>query len=255
MISCLMITQPGRLALTRAAIADFAAQTHRERELLIVHDGDSQFHASLEHAAAACDAIIRVLRQPSGHTLGWLRNAAVDAAIGDYVCQWDDDDRYHPQRLALQLQALVDANADFCFLTDQLHWFPHSGGMFWDDWNRETYPFNVVQGTLFGKRARMPRYSDDVRGEDTALLVEILRSGAPIARLRDVGWCYVYVYHGANAWDKEHHAAITRMKSLGVAALLRREASLRQRLAEYRPGLGVVRFPHEAGYLQIHQIA
>jgi len=251
MISCLMVTQPGRLALARLAIADFAAQTHRERELLVLHDGDADLHAELERAAATHGAAIRVLRQPARATLGSLRNAAVVAAMGDFICQWDDDDRFHPERLALQWQALHDAQADFCFLTDQLHWFPASGDMFWDDWSRESHPFDVVQGTLLGRRSRMPRYPDAVRGEDTALLVELLRSNEKIARLRDAGWCYAYVYHGRNAFEFAHHVAISRAKALGFAALLRRERTLRQRLGEYRPGFGAVRFPHEAGHLDM----
>ena len=249
MISCLMVTQPGRIALARMAIADFAAQTHCERELLALHDGDDAFHNALEQAAAAHAAMIRVVRKPPGHTLGWLRNAAVAEARGDFVCQWDDDDRYHPQRLALQWQGLHDANADFCFLSDQLHWFPARAHMYWDDWDRESYPFNLVQGTLLGRRARMPSYPDHARGEDTDALLQILRRGDSIARLRNVGWCYVYVFHGANVWPSEHHAAISRVKSMGLVALLQRESTLRQRLTEYQPDFGALCFPHETGSL------
>ncbi len=251
MISCLMVTQPDRIALARIAIADFAAQTHADRELLMVHDGDAASHAMLERAATDYAVTIRVLRQPPGRTLGALRNAAVAAAAGDFICQWDDDDRYHPQRLALQWQALSEAKADFCFLGDQLHWFPASAEMFWDDWSREAYPFNLVQGTLLGKRASMPLYPEQSLGEDTGLLIEILRRGDSIARLRDAGWCYVYVYHGANAWTGEHHAAISGAKGLGLTALMQREGMLAQRLAEYHPGFGALRFPHATGHLEL----
>jgi glycosyltransferase involved in cell wall biosynthesis len=251
MISCLMVTQPARLTLARLAIGDFAAQTHAPRELIVVHDGDATCDAALSHLAQTSPAPVRVLRQPAGRTLGALRNAAVDAAVGDFVCQWDDDDRHHRERLTLQVQSLTAANAPFGFLCDQLHWFAASGEMFWDDWNREAYPFNVVQGTLLARRERMPRYADRVRGEDTALLLEILRRGEPIARLRDAGWCYVYVYHGRNVFAAEHHLAISRAKGLRLAALLQREGSLRRRLAEYEPGFGIVRLPHEAGCLEI----
>jgi len=247
MISCLMVTRPQRFELARFAIADFVAQTHAPRELVVLHDADAAFQAQLE-AAAIGHVDVRVVCHTGG-TLGRLRNAAVEAARGDYVCQWDDDDRYHPQRLALQWRALQEANADFCFLCDQLHWFPARGEIFWDDWNREAYPMNVVQGTLLGRRERMPAYPDEARGEDTGLLHAILRRGDSIARLRDAGWCYVYVYHGGNAWDAAHHAAIPRAKALRHAALLQRETVLRERLSEYRPGFGAVRFPHEAGEL------
>ncbi len=252
MISCLMITQASRLALARLAIADFAAQTHAERELIVLHDNDNAFHAELAAlAAAAPSAPIRVLPQAPGQTIGALRNAAVVAAAGDYVCQWDDDDRYHPERLSVQWRALREADAAFAFLTDQLHWFPERAELYWDDWNREAYPLNVVQGTLLGRRERMPRYAELARGEDTDVLLKILRQGERIARVRDAGWCSVYVYHGANTFNYAHHAAISRAKAFGLAILLQREHMLRQRLAEYRPGLGALRMPHEAGVLEI----
>ena len=248
MISCLMVTQPQRFALAQLAIADFAAQTHAARELVVLHDADAEFHARMQ-AVAAEHAAVRVMAHESGATLGRLRNAAVEAACGEYICQWDDDDRYHPQRLALQWQALREANATFCFLSDQLHWFASTGEMYWDDWDRETYPMNLVQGTLLGRRDRMPAYPDCARGEDTGLLHAILRRGDTIARLRDVGWCYVYVYHGGNVWDMAHHAAIPRAKALRQVALLQREGTLRKRLIEYQPGFGTVRFAHEGGHL------
>lgn len=250
MISALMVTQPARLALAQLAIGDFLAQTHAARELVIVHDGDPAHDAALLRGFDAA-APIRIVRQPAGIALGALRNASVAAARGDFVCQWDDDDRYHPRRLEIQLQALEAAKANFCFLTDQLHWFPASGEMFWDDWEREAYPFNLVQGTLLARRERMPHYPSLARGEDTGLLIEILRRGDPIARVRDAGWCYVYVYHGANVFEAEHHRAISKAKQLRAAALMQREAVLRDRLADYSPGFGAVRFLHEAGALEI----
>ena len=252
MISCLMVTQPSRLALARLAIGDFAAQTHRECELVVLHDGDETCHAALSAIAVdAPDARIRVLREPPGRILGARRNAAVAAAAGDFVCVWDDDDRYHPERLALQWQSLRAANADFGFLTDQLHWFATSGELYWDDWSREGYPLNVAQNTLLARRECMPPYPELPRGSDTALLMEILRRGAPIARLHDAGWCYVYVYHGDNVWDAAHHVVIARDKSYGQVRLLQRERELRRRLAEYRPGFGALHLPHAAGAIEI----
>ncbi|MBS0558307.1 MAG: glycosyltransferase [Proteobacteria bacterium] len=247
-----MITQASRLALARLAIGDFALQTHAPRELIVLHDADDACHAALADAAAqAMPGSIRVLREASGQTLGALRNAAVGASTGEFICQWDDDDRYHPQRLAVQWQALRDEEADFAFLCDQLHWFPARGELYWDDWDREAYPLNVVQGSLLARRVRMPRYADLARGEDTDVLLKILRSNERIARLRGAGWSSVYVYHGANTFDGAHHAAIARVKALGHAALLQRERLLRERLCEYQPGFGTVRMPHENGALEI----
>lgn len=238
MISALMVSRRARLALAAEALADFAAQTHADRELLVVHDdgagGDRDFGAL---AARHPEAAIRVLAVAPGRTLGELRNEAVAAAAGSHVCQWDDDDRHHPQRMALQWQALHDDGADACFLVDQLHAFLDSGELGWDDWGREPYPLDLVQGTLLARREAMPAYPALARGEDTALLLALLRAGARIVRLRGVGWCYVYRFHGGNVFAAGHHRAITAAKGLDAAALLNREALLRRRLAEYAPPL------------------
>ena len=100
-------------------------------------------------------------------------------------------------------------------------------------------------------RSDVPVIMLTARGEDTDVLLKILRQGSAIARLRDAGWSSIYVYHGANTFDAAHHAAIARAKSLGHAALLQREALLRQHLAEYAPPLGALRMPHAGGALEI----
>jgi glycosyltransferase involved in cell wall biosynthesis len=252
MISCLMVTQAARLPLAALAVGDFARQSHAERELVILHDGGADTDAALRALAALHPgASIRVVAEPPGLSLGALRNRALAAAAGSHVCQWDDDDRYHPERLALQWAALSAQSADFCFLADQLHFFPQTREMYWDDWSVEPYPMDFVQGSLLGRRERMPPYPDLARGEDTAAVRELLRRGHRVARLRDAGWCYVYVCHGGNVWPPARHAAISREKRFGAARLLRHEAMLRRRLADYAPGFGAVAFPHEAGNVRV----
>lgn len=244
MISCLTVTQPPRLDLLRRAVADFARQVYANRELLIVHDADAKFGRELEALAREHpNAIVRAVAAPPGGTLGELRNLAIDEAQGDFVCQWDDDDRYHPLRLELQWNALMHENAACCVLSDQLHWFVDRGELYWDDWDSEPYPLNFVQGTLLARKRGLPRYRALARGEDTPFALELVAGGQRIARLRDSGWSYVYVCHGRNVWNHAHHAAISRVKHLRPARLLAREAAVRGRLAEYDPPLGPLRMP------------
>ena len=251
MISCLCVTMPSRLPLLERAVGDFAAQSHADAELVIVHDGGAPFDVQVQALARRQPAHrIRVHAANSDLNLDALRNLSVQLAEGDLVCQWDDDDRHHPQRLALQFEALRVEAADFCFLTDQLHWFAEAGELYWDDWDGEPYPMNFVHGTLLGRTTMMPSYPEIARGEDTGLVHEILRAGRRIARLRDRGWAYVYVYHGGNVFDAGHHAAISRLKRYSGARLLARASLLRERLAEYAPPLGVLRMPYEDGELQ-----
>ena len=250
MISCLTVTREARFASLERAVADFVRQTWAERELVIVHDGDEAFGAKLGTLAASHQAAaITVRREPQGQTLGELRNASVEAARGDIVCQWDDDDRYHPRRLELQFAAMRVENSEFCFLTDQLHLFAADRTMYWDDWNLEVHPLNLVQGTLLGSKAALGRYPPLARGEDTPLILDLLRRGRRITRLREHGYLYVYVFDGKNAWGYDHHATISAWKRFRGARLLALEPLLRARLAEYDPPLGQFVMPYESGTL------
>ena len=238
------MTRGDRLPLLAQAVADFAAQTLADRELILLHDGGASVHEKLlELAALHRNSAIRVHGVEPGARLGGLRNQAVALAAGDWVCQWDDDDRYHPQRLAQQWEAAQGAGARACYLVDQWHAFVPDGLLCWDDWQAEPYPMNVIQGTLLARRDAMPPYPDLARGEDTRHTETLMRHAAvqgwPVARLRGAGWCYVYQWHGGNVWDQDHHRAISQAKHLPPQRLLPRWAALQQRLTEYTPPLPV----------------
>lgn len=251
LISALVVTRDGALPRLANAFGDLARQTHAERELVVVHDGDATFHAAVELLAHRAGLAATVDRAEPGQPLGALRNRAVALARGELVAQWDDDDRHHPERLARQAAALARRDASFAFLTDQLHHFPSQGALYWEDWSAEAYPLDFVQGTLVGKRARMPGYPDARRGEDTALCRDLVVAGEPIARVRDAGWSYVYTFHGGNAFPAAHHHAIASAKHLSPARLLGRERVLRLRLAQYDPPLPAVVVPCGDALLEI----
>ena len=230
----------------------FARQTWPARELIVVHDGgDALHHEIAQLAAQSPDAVIRVVSVPAGRTLGALRNHSIDEARGTFVCQWDDDDLYHPARIERQVACLRAAGAECCFLTDQMHLFADTGEMYWDDWTVEPPPQHLIQGTLLGYRDALPRYQDVARGEDTRLVIEIARRGAPIAELRDAGWLYVYVYDGQNVFERTHHAAISAWKRRPGATLVARREELLARLREHEWPVPLVFMPHEHGRLHV----
>ena len=250
MISCLTVTHPGHRESLELAIRDFGRQTYQDCELVIVHDGDGRFHDDIKRE---CDRYegrqIRVLQESAGKTLGELRNLAVDFADGDLVCQWDDDDRYHSERLARQHELLVQENSRFCFMTDQLHWFAKERVMFWDDWDVETWPMNLIQGTLLGFKADLPPYPNLARGEDSPVVARIVQNGVPVSQLKNEGYLYIYVFNGLNAWDELHHKAISAWKRLDRNRLVENRSVLLEGLLDYGLGCEEVVFLHEQGRL------
>ena len=212
MISCLCVTRARRMALLAEAVADFVGQSHDARELVLLHDGDGLDHADIVALAARYpQAAIRVVQSAPGQSLGALRNHG--AAVG--------------------------------YLVDQLHWFTAEDALFWDDWDSEPFPLNLIQGSILARRDIMPPYPDLPRGEDTLHTHRMLRlaatEGFGVSRLRGAGWCYIYRHHGQNVWNEAHHRAISQAKRLSAARLLPRLADLRARLAEYQPALPELR--------------
>src|SRR6185312_9656352 len=158
LLSGLMVTRPATpWPLVAAAIGDFAAEAYRERELVVVHDGDAAFDARLAKCCAELDLAATLERVQPGQPLGALRNRSVALA----------------------------------------------------------------------------------------------RSGAKVARVRGIGWSYVYRFHGGNAFDFAHHAAAAVAKSLAPARLAARERTLRERLAEYRPALPAMTFPAHSATIEL----
>ena len=200
--------------------------------------------------AAHAGASIRVERAPPGQRLGGLRNIAIARARGEWICQWDDDDRYHPERLRLQWEQAQSEQADVNYLVDQLHWFRADGLLFWDDWGGEPYPMNLIQGTILARRDVMPPYPDIGRGEDTLQTHALLRAEASkafrVSRLRGMGWCYIsdsteaMLGRGASPRDFRSQAPCP-------GRLLPRLALLRDRLKDYRPELPPMRTQLGAG--------
>lgn len=252
MISCLMVTRPGRLRFIKRGVKCFDSQTQEKRELVILHDGADAFHQTLRDISRRFPrADIRVHQVPGGKTLGELRNTSVSLARYPLICQWDDDDLFHPRRLSEQLAALREAGADCCFFTDQLHWFEAINQWYWDDWTVEQPPWHLIQGSILARRDAMPAYPHDERGEDTGLFSRLLENGARTATLEGRGYLYIYSYNGENAWGFSHHAAISRWKHKPRDLLERHRDVLTQHLRDYMLPVREAVFPVEDGVVTL----
>jgi len=238
-VSCLTVTRQ-RLRLLKRAISHYTTQTYAERELVIVAQGDARYRqALLDHVASLGRDDLRVHFFDDGLNLGQLRNASMELARGELVCQWDDDDAYHSERLRLQIEHLQREQAAACYLTDHLQVFPRERAVHWVDWTTMTGPefprWHLAPGTLLMEKDARFRYPEAgeaaVRGEDSALLHQLF-DAVPVAALRDAGHLYLYAYHGRNTYSYEHHAAL-KWRTKPLAFLRAREPELRRALRDF----------------------
>lgn len=236
-VSCLMITRD-RLALAARAIKCFADQHYPARELVIVSQGGSDYRRHLAEVVRQHGITnVTILDADPDLRLGALRNRSLDAASGDLVCVWDDDDCSHPDRLGTQVAQLIEDGSHSSFLSEHLHLFTSDRTLYWIDWNlgtpRARYP--LLPGTMLMTHDRRFRYPESGRyahcGEDWALLTELHRQ-VRVSYLHGQGQLYLYNYHGGNSFSAAHHAKL-RIRARTAAAIVEHELRIRAAVAYF----------------------
>jgi glycosyltransferase involved in cell wall biosynthesis len=210
-VSCLMVTRD-RLVLAKRAIRCFAAQTYANRELVVVCDGEPRIRHGLERYAAALGLTnVSFIHEPrTDMTLGALRNVAMAQASGDILCQWDDDDCYHPDRIRGQLAHMLKDGGRACFLTDQLHYREDDNSVRWIDWTFGGMGIrdHLIPGTLMmfrDDRFRYPENGPEARRGEDSVLLNALCDTVAVSAAKDLGHLYLYTYHGLNTFSQDHH--------------------------------------------------
>jgi len=195
MISCLCITNK-RPEMLERAIKCFQSQTFVDKELVILYQGEKsenftpQREADLFHGEGKR---IKTIPMEDGQTLGALRNAAIRYSEGEFIAQWDDDDWYHPDRLAWQMSAIGGSQKPVCVLSSVFLYDQENGASF----RTIDKPF---AGSLVAKKDQLKPYPAMARSEDTRLLRELDNDivKLPLAEL------YLHVFHGGNAMERSH---------------------------------------------------
>ena len=238
LISCLMVTMPveRRMQMLKASLAAYCAQTYPHRELVIVVDAEqpSDGDAIKAVVAALGRDDIRVVLPNGKRTLGALRNLSWNSARGAVICQWDDDDLTHPQRLELQFEAMRASGKPACYLQEFVQFFPTVRRLY--RVNFIISPDTVAVNTLMCRSSLAARYPEvgaqAQLGEDTALIQQIREQGG-FHPLPGMAHLYVYVSHGSNTWDDGHHRMLADKMGVSVGLLKRGEAALRAGLAPF----------------------
>ena len=184
-------------------------------------------------------ANVRFIQEPRPDmTLGALRNLAMAQASGDVVCQWDDDDCYHPDRIRAQLAHMLEDGSRACFLTDQLHYREDDGTVRWVDWTLGGADVRgrLIPGTLMmfrDDRFRYPEAGEEARRGEDSVLLNALCDAVEVSAAKDLGHLYLYTYHGRNTFSRDHHY---RMAAFGRSSsdIQGRLRTIRAAMAHYR---------------------
>lgn len=90
-------------ATLQASMDSVFAQTHADVELIVVDDCSNDATWELIRDAAAREPCVVPIRQAKNGGVAAARNAGIEAATGTHIAFLDSDDRWHPDKLAIQL--------------------------------------------------------------------------------------------------------------------------------------------------------
>lgn len=212
-ICCVMATN-GRIDCIKKSVYCYLNQTYSNKSLLILSQGTESVNQEIQcYLKSLSREDIQFFTAPQNLSLGGLRNTLVEMSQGDIICQWDDDDLYHPLRLITQYNCLRSNSGNVASLyCDFLKYFENSQELYWCDWSSNPVPSNrYLCGTvMFHKEvfAKFPIFYPDHGSqchveEDLNALQKLVSIGSigPVF----AGYQYVYVYHGKNTYDIDHH--------------------------------------------------
>lgn len=218
-VSCVLPTR-GRRRWVALALAWFARQDYAARELVVVDDGPERVDDLVGEVAGA-----RYVWLAGDNSVGAKLNVGIEAARGELVAIWNDDDWYAPWRLSYQVEELRSRGAELCGV-DRLLFCDVRDGQLWRyRWapggGYAATPQYLIGGTLLFERGYWweRQYPDLMVGEDNAFIKGRLDRALNLA----TDAFYVAMLHGGN----------TSPKLVGVGDQWARAAG---RLADFIPG-------------------
>jgi asparagine synthase (glutamine-hydrolysing) len=218
-----------RAGLLQTAVESVLAQTYRPIEIIVVDDGSTDdTWAAVESMVAANPGVVRAFKQ-ANQGPGRARQLGIEHARGEFVQFLDSDDRYLPEKTALQVAALhADADADIAYARNYL--VSKDGERQIDSSHRShikvTHVFpELLAGRLWHTNVPLYRYRalEQIGSWSATRQMEDMRfdaqAGAANLRLAYVDefvaelWAHG-VDHLGHAWRKDKKAHVERVKAL-----------------------------------------
>lgn len=102
-----------RAEYVEGAVESVLDQTYERCEVVVVNDGSTDDTRAVL-AGYADDDRVRVLHNEENRGIPATMNRGVEAARGEYVGVFGDDDRWRPTKVERQLEALADRGEEYC---------------------------------------------------------------------------------------------------------------------------------------------
>jgi glycosyltransferase involved in cell wall biosynthesis len=179
-----------RRSFVPQAIRCFLRQDYPHTELLIVDDGSDSIGDLLPQ-----DERIRYLRQSARMRIGAKRNYACEAARGEIIVHWDDDDWYPPHRITTQVTEMLAREADISG-TSRIFYYDALADHAWEYRYRMRNGSWVGGNTLAYRKSfwARNRFPDVQIGEDSRFLWS--RSSKTVCDLAQPELCVASVHAG-----------------------------------------------------------
>jgi teichuronic acid biosynthesis glycosyltransferase TuaG len=167
------------------AVRSVMQQSYPNWELLVLDDGSSDRTPAIVQTLCLEDERIRLIKNPANMGVAKTRNYGLDLSQGDYVAFLDSDDRWHPDKLAIQMQRMEQERAHLSYTSYAI--INNEGKsckndyivppciMFDDLLKQNVLGCSTVM--LSGEVARRYRFATDFYHEDYCLWLNILRGG------------------------------------------------------------------------------
>lgn len=95
------------------SIDSILSQDYKEYEIIVVDDGSTDNTRQILQPYIDKELIRYIYRDNAGCAAA--RNTGIDAAKGDWIAFLDSDDRWLPDKLAVQMEYLLETGLDVCF--------------------------------------------------------------------------------------------------------------------------------------------
>lgn len=197
-MTCLLLTRNRRPWL-RCALQCARYQTYSRKEILVVSSGEA--------IADLLQPDERNIHMPGKPSIGALRNAGCEAARGEVIAHFDDDDFSHPGRLQDQIERLCSSPA--CHVTGYRTMRFTDGSQWWQYQGPTKYALGTSL-VYWREWWKMHRFAEIQVGEDNGFVAQATARGGLVSA--DAGEMMWATIHSGNTSPRGNPSGSSWMK-------------------------------------------